>query len=503
MAVKGSREVELKFEAPEATPVPERVGDGLTVETAEELQLVAAYHDTRALRLLRHGATLRHRTGEGEAADGWHLKLPAGVNARHELHVAGDASVVPAELLALVRPHLGRAVPGEVAELRTRRVERAVVDGRGQRVAQLDDDSVVGTRASDGLVVAWRELEVELAPGAPDELLDELGEGLRSSGWEPAAGVAKIGRVLTNGGDPRDLPPSATETKAAAALLAHLDEQVTALVTHEPGARAGDVEAVHKMRVATRRLRSALATFRPCFDREVTDPARDELRWLGGVLGALRDDHVLLQRLEAAVADLPLELVLGPVHEQLRMELTAAAQEHLAELVAALDGDRFLDLMEALHTLVESPPWADAPGGRKVRRRTLRAAARHAIRRVERAVPAHPAAAADAELHELRKAAKRARYALEAIAVTEGGSATEAAARFEAVQELLGDHQDSVGARQLLRRIGAASRGQARNGFTFGLLHEAEHRRADEARAAWPHLAGKATKRKHLRWLKD
>ena len=92
--------------------------------------------------------------------------------------------------------------------------------------------------------------------------------------------------MLTDGGDPRDLPPPPTRTKAAARLVAHLDEQRRALITHEPAARAGDDDGVHKMRVATRRLRSALATFRGRFDREVTDPLRDELKWLGGVLGA-------------------------------------------------------------------------------------------------------------------------------------------------------------------------------------------------------------------------
>ena len=107
----------------------------------------------------------------------------------------------------------------------------------------------------------------------------------------------------------------------------------------------------------------------------------------------------------------------------------------------------------------------------------------------------------DELLHEVRKAAKRARYALEAVAATEGDAATKAAARFEAVQELLGDHQDSVVARGVLRRLGAASRGAERNGFTFGLLHEVEHGRAAVARQEWPALAAKATARKHVHFL--
>ena len=146
MSVTGSREAERKFEAADGVGVPEHVGDGLTIEPAAEVHLVATYYDTAGLRLLRHGATLRHRTGEGDA-DGWHLKLPAGPDARDELHVAGDPGPVPPELLVLVRAHLGCAVPAPVAELRTTRIRRAVVDASGRHVAELDDDTVGVARA--------------------------------------------------------------------------------------------------------------------------------------------------------------------------------------------------------------------------------------------------------------------------------------------------------------------------------------------------------------------
>ena len=500
MSVSSSREVERKFEAADGTPVPEHVGAGFTVEQADELHLVATYYDTAGLRLLRHGATLRHRTGDDEP--GWHLKLPAGTDARHELHAEGDADTLPTELLALVRARTGRLTPAPVADMRTTRRVRRVLDTRGNRAASLDDDEVVGRRESDGLVVAWRELEAELAPGVHDTLLDELATALGAAGWSPSASVAKIGRVLTDGGDPRDLPPSPTSTKAAGALLAHLDDQVSSIVANEPGVRAEDPEAVHKMRVATRRLRSALATFRSSLDREVTDPVRAELRWFGGVLGELRDDHVLHERLEAEVGELPGELVLGPVAEQIRMDLRGRAQEHHADVIAVLDGERFVDLMESLHQLVETPPWT-SPQGAEVRKRTLRRSARAAVRRVAKSVPDTGAAATDAELHELRKAAKRARYALEAIEPLEGERAAKAAAHFEAVQDLLGDHQDSVVARGVLRRLGASSRGHAQNGFTFGLVHEVEHRRALAARDEWAAVVRTALKPKRLRWLQD
>ena len=115
MAVSGSREVERKFEAPQDVAVPDDLGPHLHVEAADELRLVATYYDTPGLRLLRHGATLRYRTGEGDA-DGWHLKLPAGPDARHELHVAAEPGAVPPELLALLRAHRKRPSGRRAAE---------------------------------------------------------------------------------------------------------------------------------------------------------------------------------------------------------------------------------------------------------------------------------------------------------------------------------------------------------------------------------------------------
>ena len=483
--MSSSREVERKFEAAEATPVPARLGDEYAVEAAEELHLDATYYDTAHLRLLRHGATMRYRVGDHEP--GWHLKVAAaGPDARQEIHAAGEPGTPPAELLALVRGHAGREAVAPVAELRTTRLQRGVVDATGRRVASLDDDEVSGTRSSDGLIVAWRELEAELGRGTDEGLLDVLAEGLGEAGWKPSADISKIGRVLCGGVDPRDLPSAPTESKAARRLLAHLDAQVSEIVARDVAVRAGDGDAVHEMRVATRRLRSALATFRPCFVSEVTDPLRDELKWLGAVLGELRDDQVLHAGLNAAVDEVPDVLVLGPVRERIRMEMRGREQEDLASVVEALDTDRYVDLVDGLHGLVEAPPWKDddEPDGK-----ALRHGAKRAIERVEQRRPKKAKQATDAELHELRKAAKRARYALEMLG-------DEHAARFEAVQELLGDHQDSIGARAVLRLLGAAAPGRSENGFTFGLLHQVEEQRAAGAREGWPKLVHKALKTK-------
>src|SRR5262245_34430700 len=69
---------------------------------------------------------------------------------------------------------------------------------------------------------------------------------------------------------------------------------------HDPAVREGDVKGVHGMRTSTRRLRSTLRTFCPLLDGEWARPLEDELKWLAGLLGAVRDLDVLEERLRNA-----------------------------------------------------------------------------------------------------------------------------------------------------------------------------------------------------------
>ncbi len=106
-------------------------------------------------------------------------------------------------------------------------------------------------------------------------------------------------------------------TTAGDVVAAYIDEQVSVLRRLDPAVRADAADAVHKMRVAVRRLRSTLATYRRLLDRDVTEPIRDELKWLGGVLGAVRDAEVIRRYLLGVVDDQPSDLVLGPVRERI------------------------------------------------------------------------------------------------------------------------------------------------------------------------------------------
>jgi CHAD domain-containing protein len=257
------------------------------------------------------------------------------------------------------------------------------------------------------------------------------------------------------------------------------------------------------MRVATRRLRSSLATFRPLFQREQTEALRAELKWLGDLLGAARDAEVMHQRLRALVAAEPPELLLGPVLHRVDVELTSRYRDAREELLAELDGTRYFRLLDALDALVATPPVVPAASEpasdvlpvrvRKAWKRTRRAA--------DAAEPAPTAQLRVTRLHEVRKAAKRARYAAEAVAPSFGRPAKRFARLAEEVQEILGEHHDSVVTRDELRRMGVQAHLDGENGFTFGRLHAIEQARGERAEAAYAGAWARLARKKRRRWL--
>ena len=129
-----------------------------------------------------------------------------------------------------------------------------------------------------------------------------------------------------------------------------------------------------------------------------------------------------------------------------------------------------------------------------------------ACRRVDRLARAVDEAATPADrdhrLHEVRKAAKRARYAAESVAPVCGRPAVRLAKRMQALQNVLGEHQDSVVARQVLREIGVAAHQAGENAFTFGLLYGLERSRGEAAQRAYPPALRAASKKSVRRWMR-
>ncbi|MCQ0022718.1 CYTH and CHAD domain-containing protein [Streptomyces somaliensis DSM 40738] len=486
------REIERKYEATTDTRVPDltRVRGVSRVVDTGTADLDAVYHDTPDLRLAAHSVTLRRRTG-GDA--GWHLKLPVAPGVRDEVHAPLDDDVPPA-LAALVRALTrGRAlVP--VVRLRSSREVRHLLDGDGGLLAELSTDTVRAERLTGGGTAQWTEIEVELADGGDPALLDAVDKRLRKAGVRPAASPSKLARALEETGTPPPAARPAAPDTAGGHVLAYLREHADALLTHDIGLRRDHPDAVHRMRVATRRLRSASRSHRKVLDREATEPVAAELKWLAAELGVDRDREVLDERLRTALDAVPRTLRLGPVHARLDRWSAARRAGSRDRLLEVLDGDRYLALLDALDALLADPPLrpaaAKAPG--KVLARTVAKDHARVAARLEHALALDPGHDRDTALHEARKAAKRARYAAELADPALGGPARRTVKGMKAVQKLLGDHQDSVVAREALREIAVQANGAGESSFTWGLLHAREEARAADRERELPHVWAKA-----------
>jgi CHAD domain-containing protein len=289
---------------------------------------------------------------------------------------------------------------------------------------------------------------------------------------------------------------------AGEVLLGRLTEQVAELHRRDAEVRDGVADGVHQFRVTCRRLRGALATFRPLVDREVTDPVRDELRWLARTLSGGRDAEVVHARLRALVDDLPPSDVVGPVRR--RLERTYAARRRVAAEHAAqvLDSPRYARLRNRLDDLVAQPPFTERAG--EPAAEVLRRRVRHDLRRLRKRVEAVADAAPrerDHAWHQARKAAKRLRYAAEALEPDFGKDAAALVADAKDVTKHLGERQDTVVARADLRAIARDATSVGESAFTYGVLHEVERSTAAGLDGEFDEIWRRVRKRKRRAWL--
>ena len=468
-----------------------------------EKHLDATYYDTDTLVLTRAGITLRRRTGGSDG--GWHLKVPAAAGARTEFGEPLDRHETPPRALVdRVRVHVRDHELRPVARLRSHRTVHKLLGDANAVLAEAADDVVTASgTAVDGSaeVSDWREWEIELVDGS-DALIEAADELIRAVGATPSPWPSKLAQALHARIAALPPPPEfgdlTPKSPARDVVHAHLAEQIWVIIERDPLVRTDEPDAVHKMRVATRRLRSALASFRPILDRAQTDPLRDELKWIAAELGGARDAEVLRERLLAEIAEEPGDLVLGPISSRIGTELQTRHQKAHGELVEALNSTRYFRLLDRLDILVADPPFAD-DGDHKARK-VLTKCVRKAYQRVANLVDAgapEGLVQRDEWYHEIRKASKRLRYAGESVAPAFGEPATVLAERAEALQEVLGEHQDSVVARATLRELGVRLHLDGDNAFTLGRLHALEQVRGDRAiadfEASWERLADPTT----------
>ncbi|MGH8867878.1 MAG: CHAD domain-containing protein, partial [Actinomycetes bacterium] len=289
---------------------------------------------------------------------------------------------------------------------------------------------------------------------------------------------------------------------AGLAVTAYLRHHVARLLAEDPRLRLGLDDAVHQVRVATRRLRGGLRTFGPLLDPDWAQPVRDELGWLAGELGPARDLEVLRARLLHEIDLLPEDVVRGNARARVERALGADLETALDRAREALRSTRYLDLVDRLVEGAAAPPLTDA--ARRPARVVLPPLVRRTWQRMARRVAQAEAGQGDpVAYHNVRIAAKRARYAAEAVAPALGKPPTRFARRCEAVQDHLGEHQDAVVAgRTLLDLAERRGMGTAAS-FTLGVLFAREQQTATRLRQDFPPLWRDVSRRRYRRWFED
>ena len=501
--MSSEREAKLTASAQLRLPSLEGLVSDVAVVTLAERHLDAVYYDTAELDLARWGITLRHRSGE----DGppWTLKLPEGHGGqtlrRRELTFDGPPGAVPAAARDLIGSYVRSRPLTRVARLVTSRSPIELRDATGRRLAEIVDDRVTaseGPRPSE-----FREVEVEVyAHGRlGDRLLRAAVDRLVTAGCRADPPVPKLVRALGSQAlEPPELVVQPVGRKASLGqLVGHaLARSVTQMLDHDPGVRLGeDPEDVHQFRVAIRQLRSDLRTFRPLLEPAPLQELRDELRWLGTTVGAVRDSDVLAERLRTQARTLPeadaagVQIILALLASQADSERTA--------MLSALRSPRYLALLDALIKAANDPP-VRPKRAKQAKRRASRVAADFVHRPWKRLIDAVASLGddpPDTALHNVRILAKRCRYAAEAVAPVIDQAARFAAALAE-LQTVLGEHQDAVVAEAWLRRSAMTAPAGALAAGELVLLQRLQ--RATQ-RARWHKKWRTASTNKRSSWI--
>ena len=470
------KEQEDKFEVDSDWVMPQLtdlLGDGGRLDQ-EVRKLDNTYFDTPGAALRLFGITLRRRVGGSET--GWQLKVPSGT-ARTELQSGSRAKTLPRAFAKAVEGLLAGEGLDPVARIVTTGTAYRLLSAGGELVLEIADDQVQsGPPDGESTLHLWREVEVELGPAGEKKDLKRARKVLQDAGAAPSTTPNKLDRALgpalPNG------QASTVESGTVGELVAaYLTAQCDVLASNDVGMRTG-TPAVHKTRVAARRMRSTLRSFGDVVAADPAEELDNELKWYADLLGQVRDRDVLSSRLTEQIADLPPEHVRGPVEAEITKTLDAEREDAVRRLDRAMRTRRYKHLMQLLRVWRTAPPLTDAAsqdGAAEVKQ--VEKAQRKADKRLRKADD-------DIEqLHRARQAFKRARYAAELVepADTQMKSIARDA---QEMQTLLGEHQDAVVAATFLATTSADEDIEAGSAFTYGVLMANELNRAAEIRVS-------------------
>lgn len=417
-------------------------------------RLVSTYYDTPGKDLARRGVTLRIRQEDNKRTQTLKATGEAGVaNSRGEwewpvesdkpdLGVVRDAPI--ASLLADVSED--RLEPAVVTDV-VRTTQTLEVDGDVVEAA-LDLGSIKAGEAKEDI----RELELELREGAPVSLY-RLALELNSAVPFDIEVESKAARGfrLREGSPPRASKPSPmrlnSDDPAIEALRTIVEETLGHLLANQPAALAGDPEGVHQVRIAVRRIRSALRLFSPHLELHGTRLFEGELRRGGRTIGEARDWDVFCYEILPRVCETPKARKFAGMMRAPAEARRGAAHEHC---VRQLQDPSFRALVLGLAAWIEGSDQV----GDKVLKRDIKDLAGKLLDRLDaKAAKRGRAVRPDAEaseLHPLRKSLKKLRYSIEFLeSIAPPKKPKQFLRRLKKLQDALGEINDAAMATRL------------------------------------------------------
>jgi CHAD domain-containing protein len=452
----------LHFEASEPYELPALAGRAIPRRDFTE-----TFYDTAGGRLGLAGFVLRRRIENGKGL--WRLSVVCDGVQTLDIESPGGPAGPPEELRELVSAASAGFELTPVLRTRTHATGVRVKAG-SRSLAKISVTSIAlldGQRATG----SFKEIELEQLAASGKELA-RLESALRKSGAKRTNGAGPLEEALAREPQP-ELPLPSTSLEQ---LRPYLREQYARMLAHDPGVRVGnDPEDLHQLRVATRRLRSVLKTAEPILDRTWVAGIRDELAWLGGELGAVRDLDVLIPYLreEAVSLDSADRRALAPLFKKLEEERAVARQG----VLEALRSERYLALLASIEAAAAGPP----PGARG----SLRAEVKNEFKKLRKAMRHLEEEPTDEAIHKARIKGKRARYATELLEDELGKSGTKLVAAAKDFQDAAGEHQDAVVAEERIRGLLRGVRAQ-RTALAAGILVSRQRNRRDAAAAGLP-----------------
>lgn len=494
-------EVEWQYAALDTRPVlrwlQSAAVPGFSVTPAGVKELDDTYFDTADWRMHHAGYTcrVRHRGNGSELTLKAMAAASGGMRVRREITEAlPPGATSPARAAGpcgtAIRAIAGRNDLVPLFRLQTRRQLFLLADEQGQLGEIALDDTAIPV--GEDTPVRLARVEVEVDQSAVQRARPFVAAMVAANGLTEALTSKFESALIATGQQVPPVPdfgPTAVNAEMTVAQVAYavLRRQFGVFLTNEPGTRLGeDIEALHDMRVATRRLRAAMAAFRPYLSPRLL-AFRDEFGWIATALGEVRDLDVQLERMAEWRAGFPPERAhaLDALEDILHARRLAARKR----MLLALDSRRYERLVNRFAAaLRHGPPRTFVPGRAPVlavapdlvekRYRAVRKAGD----RIDKSSPPE-------RYHALRIDAKKLRYALEFVgAGIYGKPAVDFSARVTALQDVLGLHQDAYVAMDMLQEI-ASSSGKRLGPATLmamGVISERYRAHADALRAQFP-----------------